>query len=166
MQFTVKHNKMKKLILILSILILTISCSKDDDNSTDRSITVTDLGFELNTSYKVQQLQQVNSTTWDYVDFSPNVYVVLLNNSDIKETNQYGVITNKYSLSNTLLSTYPTPQTYISCNVDFTEPTPSTTTSFIVSPKSGCRFYRENNTIFLNKPVGSSNYEGFKFIKQ
>lgn len=158
---------MKKIFLGLITLLTLLGCSKDDnENSNDRNVTVLDLGFELNANYKVQQLQQINSTTWDYVDFSPNVYVVILNNSDIKETNQYGVTTNKYSLVNTLMSTYPSPQSYISCSVDITEAAPSSTTAFVVSPKSGCRFYKENGFIFLSKPIGSTNYEGFKFIKQ
>ena len=159
---------MKQIILAILITFSFWSCSKDDDSSTNtaRNIVITDIGFEYNSNYKVQHLQQINSTTWDYVDYSPNIYLVILNSTDIKETNQYGTVTNKYSLVNTNLSIYPNPQNYISCNIDLIQNGSTSVNTLVVSPKLGCRIYKENGNLYLNKPIGSSKFESFRFIKQ
>ena len=162
------YLKMKKFFLFFNalVIVLTIfSCSSDDDNN-DRDVTLADLGLEKNVKYKVQRYRQIDKDyNWDYVDFSPNIYVTILDDSSIEEINEDGSSIVKYNLIPTKISSYPNPNSYIETYLDFIEDKPTPIFTYIISARKNCKFYRSSEGIFLHKPLGSSYFESYKFVK-
>lgn len=166
---TSNYLKMKKFFLFFNalVLVLTIfSCSSDDDNN-DRDVTLADLGLEKNVKYKVQRYRQIDKDyNWDYVDFSPNIYVTILDDSNIEEINEHGTSIMKYNLIPTEISSYPNPNLYIETFVDFIEEKPTSTWTYIISARKNCKFYRSSGNLYLHKPLGSSYFESYKLVKE
>lgn len=139
-QFTVKHNKMKKLILILSILILTISCSKDDVQNNNNSTQPTNvnelfnsMGIVWNQTYNWKE-QVIANSILPYSDTGKNGTIKFVQPNIMIETYNGNTFNTTFNQNSTSLLS---PEWH------------NKPGSYIINDVCNNELFKENNQIFF-----------------
>lgn len=160
---------MKKNIYLLAIAIALFSCKKNDDKKSVQSLAITDLGFQYNANYRIQEYIQISSNPvkWDYVDMSGPILVKFIDGNNITETRgNNSPQPAKFEIKGVSNLNVSNGKAYAIAFMQVGICSNASICPLVVSANSSCKLYNEGSQLFLHKDVGSSYYDGFRFIKQ
>lgn len=156
---------MKKVLLLFSFLFF-ISCSRDENTTTENADTqfnaeLISVGLQKNTAYKIQKRIFYNGN-YQYSSYSPEIMVTFMDNNLIKEVQGTTVYISNYEVINSG-SNYPDPN-FKQAYLKITAFDNLSHNGVVVSPTPSCYFEKSDGELKLFKDQ-TNNYDVFKFLK-